>query len=320
MTTTYYAIDFGAGDALKIHGPKGPISVRELKLPRNKPGQGARTDAQRFILLIEALMNGGSFGPPGHVVLESPTIGSSGCEVEDAMELVQRSSQKLFTVTARAVKNYRKDHGMRWAKGARYAKDGAPPPVLLTLEEQRAVHGEDAEIIYAIATEYPERLYEWTGPSLEIERDYTSVRPMDKRGYADPRSDEFIERLPPFEALPPELKDVLGGEIDKKTGQRVGYSRAKSMPFAMATDESFLDQGPVEERRGRWEKIIGLYDRGYPSFYRRATIVWMQTVAKLMTGAERFEEVSREQRKQAWKTTQRQIRTLFHMSMQHQGR
>jgi len=56
-----YAIDFGAGDALAIHGPSGPVSKKSLKLPRVK---GGKTVAQEFILVAEALL-GGCDGDPG---------------------------------------------------------------------------------------------------------------------------------------------------------------------------------------------------------------------------------------------------------------
>jgi len=298
-----FAIDFGAGDALAIHGPAGPVPKRSLSLPRQK---GGKTTAQEFILVAEALM------AHGDIVTESATIGASGCEVGDVIDLLARVKSKLFTLSTRAVKNYRADHGLGWQKGARYAKDGAPPPVTLTLEEQTAVHGQDAEILYRIATETPGRLYQWTGPSVEIARRYTSVRPMDKRGYRDDRAEAFMTRLPPYGELPEELREACGNGRD--------YCRAFVMPFAMATDEPHLDDGPREERKRRWEKVLGLYDRGYPSFYRRATIVWMQKNAKRIAGVTKIGEVDPATRKEAWRVTQRQIRHLFHLMMTHQGR
>ena len=60
-------------------------------------------------------------------------------------------------------------------------------------------------------------------------------------------------------------------------------------------------------------KILGSYDHGYPSFYRRMTNVWMQENAKTMAGVTRFEDVSKPTRKRAWKITQRQLRHLFHL-------
>lgn len=304
-----YAIDFGTGDALAIHGAAGPVSKRELKLPRVK---GGRTKALEFVMVAEALMDGKTV-EAGDIVIESATIGASGCEVADVLDMLARHPERrLFTVSCRAVKNARKDWGLPYRKGGRYAKDG-DAPVLMTLEDQAVVHGEDAEIIYRLATETPNRLYHWTGPSQALVRRHTSVRPMDKRGYRDERAENFIAyRLPLYHTLPEDLRGVLGDGID--------YSRSMVMPFAMATDEPYLDEGPREERRGRYEKIIGLYDRGYPSFYRRATIVWMQENAKALAGVTKMEEVKPETRKQAWKMTQRQIRQFFHLSMAWQGR
>lgn len=321
---TIYGIDFGTGDALAIHGPNGSVSKRELKLSRVK---GGRTPALEFVMVAEALM-----ALDGDIVTESATIGASGCELQDVLELLRNYPDRiLYTISCRAVKNFRKDNNLDWKKGARYAKDGDEPPVEMTLEEQAAVHVEDAEIIYRIATEHPERLYRWTGPSDPAGRCHTSVRPMDKRGYRDDRAEGFMRLLPPYDSLPGELQDILGNGRD--------YSRSVVMPFAMASTEPFLDNGPREDRRRRYEKIIGLYDRGYPSFYRRATINWMQINAKLLAGVTKIEDVDcvvefddegtpiakhndpvHPLRKEAWRITQRQVRQFFHLTMAHQGR
>jgi hypothetical protein len=304
---TIYGVDFGTGDALAIHGPSGPVLKRQLKLSKVK---GGRTPAMEFIMVADALMSGGDDLPPGDIVVESATIGSSGCEVEDIVTLLQEHrSQALYTISNRAVKNYRIDHKLEWRKGARYAKDGAQ---LIEIDTQPAVHIEDAEIIYRIAVEHPERLYRWFGPSKKLERAHTSVRPMDKRGYRDDRAEMLMAMLPPYPTLPDELRDVLGNGKE--------YSRSMVMPFALATQEPHLDDGPKDKRRRRYEKVIGLYDRGYPSFYRRATIVWMQSVAKELAGVSRIAEVPQGLRKQAHKLAQRQIRWFFHLTMQHQGR
>lgn len=307
-----YGVDFGTGDALAIHGPDGAVSKRALKLPKVK---GGRTPAMEFVMVAEALMAGSDDVPAGDIVVESPTIGSSGCEPKDVADLLARvPGRSMFTISARAVKNYRADHpDLGWKKGARYVRDGDPAPAEMTIHEQAAVHVEDAEIIYKIATETPARLYRWLGPSAALDRDHTSVRPMDKHGYRNDRALGLLSLLPKFETLPAELRDVLGDE-------KKGYSGSVAMPFAMASTEPFIDEGPREDRRRRYEKVIGLYDRGYPSFYRRATIVWMQSVAKALAGVTRNAEVSPEIRKQAWKITQRQIRQFFHLTMAHQGR
>lgn len=309
-----YAIDFGAGDALAIYGPNGIVSKELLKLPRSKKGK--KSVAQKFIEICTLLFEGSEGLPPGDIVLENATIGSSGCEVKDMEALIERCPhRKLYTVTTRVVKNYRADHKLGWRKGGRYAKDGGPAPLPIDLEKQTKVHEEDAYIIYIIATEEPHHLRHWTGPSERCPRIHTSVRPMDKREYRDERADEFMTLLPPYDALPEELRHKVG---DKK--KRPDYRRALVMPFAMATTEPYLDEGPIEKRKRRFEKIIGLYERGYPSFYRRATIVWMQEVAKELADVTKIGEVSPELRKEAWKITQRQIRWFYHLAMAHQGR
>lgn len=311
---TIYAIDFGTGDALVIYGPEGVVSKKTLQLRRIK---GGRTPAMELVMVLEALFVGSAEVPAGDVVVESATIGSSGCEVQDVIDLLERFPDRdLYTLSTRAVKNFRADNPDKypWKKGARYAdSDTIITPEQLALYKQVEVHEEDALILYMIATETPHRLYHWTGPSDLCERVHTSVRPMDKRGYRDERSRDFMRRLPRFALLPVELQDVLG----VKGG---GYSASMVMPFAMATTEPYLDEGPVEDRRRRYEKIIGLYDRGYPSFYRRATIVWMQENAKRLANVTKIAEVPAAVRKEAWKLTQRQVRQFFHLTMAHQGR
>jgi len=226
--------------------------------------------------------------------------------------LIKFPDRAIFTISNRAVKNYRADHGLKWKKGARYVRDGEEAPQEMTLEAQAEVHVEDAEIIYRIAVDTPHRLYPWEGPSSSADRVHTSVRPMDKRGYRDERSERFMALLPAYETLPEILRDVLGD------GKK--YSRSTVMPFAMASTEEFIDAGQKENRRQRYEKVIGLYDRGYPSFYRRATINLMQINAKALADVTKIAEVPPAVRKEAWKLTQRQVRHFFHLTMAHQGR
>jgi hypothetical protein len=297
QSTPIYAVDFGTGDAMQIWGSDGLVPKRSLALPRVP---GGKTPRDEFNLLLEALL------ARGDVVVESPTVGASGAEIQDVLDIVGRSNNVLWTVSARAVKNYRRDHNLPWHKGARYAKDGStPPPATLLLHEQRIVHVEDAEIIYRLATETPHRLRRWH-VAEPANRVFTSVRPSDKRGYRDAASDSFMSLLPPFDSLPEDIRDVLG--------VKGTYSRSMIMPFAMALREPFLDNGPPEERRKRFMKILGSYDHGYPSFYRRMTVSWMQENAKLLADVPRMEMVPQEIRKQAWKITQRQIRHLFHLA------
>lgn len=310
-----YFIDFGTGAALAIHGPDGPISKRELSLPRVL---GGRTPAMEFPMVLEALFKGGAFGPGGDVAVESPTIGSSGCEIGHVQDILDRyPERRLLTITARAIKNYRRDHGIPWKKGARYARTLGERLEMMKLLPQVEVHVEDATIGHQICVDHPERMHHWVAPSDGIERIHTSVRPMDKHLYRCERSARYLGMLPPFQELPEDLREALG---NGKVNGNGGYSGAKVMPFAMASEEPHVHNGPREERRRRYEKVIGLYDRGYPSFYRRASIVWMHENAKALAEAEKFEHVTATQRKAAWKTTQRQIRQLFHLTMEHQGR
>jgi hypothetical protein len=301
-----YGVDFGAGSALAIHGPNGPVRKRDLALPRVP---GGKTSADEFRMVLQSLMVGGEKVPPGDVVIESPTIGSSGCEPQDIEKLLDDpdvfiAGTKVFTIPARAVKNYRMTNNLPSCK------------FLGNLEIAKAAsHKEDAEIIYRIALEKPEWMYEYDpahAKEAPIERIHRSVRPMDKRCYRDERAEKFMDLLPPFSDLPSDLQSTFG------TGR--GYSRSLVMPFAMATTEPHLDEGPREDRRRRFEKIIGLYGRGYPSFYRRATIDVMIEVLKQQTGLSRKNDSTAEQRKAAQKESQRQIRKLFHLSMAHQGR
>lgn len=292
-----FAIDFGTGAALQIWGPDGSINKRELKLPRVK---GGKTPRDEFLIPLEVLLS------RGDVVVESPTIGSSGATVEDVLAVVQRSTNTLYTISARAVKNHRADFDLPWRKGQRYAKDGSTPPkVEIELFEQPDVHVEDAEIIYKIATEFPWRLRVWH-IAEPLQRKFTSVRPADKLGYRDPHSNQLMKLLPPFIELPDDIKEVVGVKSD--------YSRALVMPFAQALKEPYLLKALPEERRNRFQKIIGLYDHGYPSHYRRMSVEWMHENMRMIAGVTSVKGVPRDIRKQAWKVTQRQMRHLFHLA------
>jgi len=289
-STPLHAVDFGTGAALAIHGPDGPVSKKSLALPRVA---GGKTPRDEFRLILEALLL------LGDVVVESPTVGSSGCEPDDVREIVSRSDHRLYTLSARCVKNYRMDFGLTNPKSfVKYET--------VSESTQEEAHVLDAEILYLIATNNRERLRLWRDAD-PCERIHTSVRPMDKRGYRDARSDEFMALLPPFASLPGELQAVLAG-------QKGDYSRSMAMPFAMALTEPVIDDGPPEKARRRYEKLLGLYDHGYPSFYRRATVVWMQRNAKAAAGVTKMADVPPPVRKAAWKTTQRQIRMLFHLA------
>ena len=289
------AIDFGTGDALAVFGPEGAIEKRSLNLPRVP---GGKTPRDEFRGLLTALLQ------KDDVVVESTTVGSSGCEVDDVIDIVASSSHKLYTLPSRAVKNYRLDYKIPSPKS--YGKYNTASE-----SSQVEAHILDAEILWRIATESPARLRVWH-ISEPCERVNTSVRPHDKRGYRDEESDRLMALLPDFDTLPDDLKLTLG----VKKGKRTGYSRSLALPFAQALSEPYLQDGPVDmSPRKRFEKIIGLYDHGYPSHYRRMTVSWMQKVAADQLGLTRYarDSVSRADRKAAQKATTLQIRTLFHL-------
>lgn len=289
------AIDFGTGDALAVFGPEGAIEKRSLALPRVK---GGKTPRDEFRGLLMALLE------KDDVVVESTTVGSSGCEVDDVIDIVASSSHRLYTLPSRAVKNYRLDYKIPSPKS--YGKYNTASE-----SSQAEAHVLDAEILYRIATESPTRLRMWHVAD-SCERVSTSVRPHDKRGYRDEESDRLMALLPAFNSLPADLRLTLG--VQK--GKRFEYSRSRVLPFAQALLEPFLTDGPADmSPRKRFEKILGLYDHGYPSHYRRMTISWMQKVAADQLGLPRYarDAVSRTARKVAQKATTRQIRTLFHL-------
>jgi hypothetical protein len=291
MTNTIAAIDFGTGDALAIHGPEGQIAKKSLSLPRVA---GGKTPSHEFPMILEALLHRGY-----DVVVESPTIGSSGAERGDVLAILrEHPGQKLYTLSARAIKNYRMDFDLVNPKS--YAKYET-----ISEENQVDTHKLDAEILYIIATTMPYRLRVWH-QSVPAPRIHASVRPMDKRGYRDERSEAFMALLPPVGLLPDDMRRVLA-----PSGK---YSRSLVMPFAMALTEPYWREQEETDQRKAFLKILGAYDHGYPSFYRRMTITWMQALAKQMAGVTRMQEVPRDIRTQAQRIVQRHLRHLFHMS------
>jgi len=296
------AVDFGTGASLAIYGPEGEISKKSLKLPIVKGGKSPRDE---FRLILIALLD------KDDVVVESATVGSSGCEIDDVIDIVSNSNNTLYTLTTRAVKNYRMDHGIKNPKS--YGKYNTE-----SNSSQEESHALDAEILYIIATKHAERLRKWHAPEPCV-RQFTSVRPYDKRKYRGSVPEQIMSNLPKFNDLPSELQKTLGVYEGSGKNKRMAYSGKIAFPFAMAMNEPFIDDGPPEKARRRFEKLIGLYDHGYPSFYRRATVDWMQKVAKDDAGVSTFKDVTPEQRKVAWKKTQRQIRWLFHLSRSLNG-
>lgn len=264
------ALDFGEGTKLRAHDKAGPI-----ELPKNTRGL---TGDRKFCETLGRLL------AQGDVITESPTVGSSGGPPDMVREVVESSPHKLYLLSARAIKNFLKDH-----------------------ELSKPDDAGCAELIFKIATENPERLRVWryVDDSEKLTRRLTSVRPYDKRDYKDPRVDEWMSKLPPFDTLPQNMQEIFTN--GKK--RSVDYARARVLPFAMALDEN------GHETRAGYERILGLYDHGYPSFYRRKTVDLMQYIAKKQVGTTRFSDVTREQRKEAWKTTRHCIRRLYHLAM-----
>lgn len=288
----FYGVDFGANDALAIHGPDGP--VQPPRLPRVT---GGASTSDKFIRTLPILLE------THDVAIESATVGASGVEPDEVAKITASAAHRLYTVSCRATKNFKKDHGLAWDKGARYTKE-PPDPTLMEIHLQENVHATDAEIIYRIATEYPARLRLWELPTDRLQRLHTSVRPHDKRNYRGDVPDSYMQRFPAFETLPDELQRMLGNGYGTAKAE---YSRAKAMPFAMAMEE------PESVTRNGFEKVIGLHDHGYPSFYRRNTVTLMQAEGKRLANVSRFEEVSPQLRKEAWKTTRRNLRMLWHI-------
>jgi hypothetical protein len=215
------------------------------------------------------------------VVTESATVGSSGCEPEAARAIVENAPHTLWTVSNRAVKN--------WC--------GRTSPL----------DGEAAKFIWQIATKNPAALKRWAfvAPEEKLVRRHRSVRPYDKRQYLDPQVDRWMANLPPFDQLPEHLQQIFTNG-KKRTPD---YSRSRALPFAMA----FEEQGA--ESRDGYEKVIGLYAHGWPCFYRRATVALMQRVAKETTGKSKMADVTKTERKAAWKLTRRCIRELHHLTV-----
>lgn len=267
-----HSMDFGAGNKLVFYGPEGLIKLP--RLPNCPRGTGPRSQAEKFAEKFATIMT------MDDVVTESATIGSSGAEPELIRQVVENSDHKLYTLSGRTVKNYVKTHGL-----------------------DNPTDADCAQILYNVAVTKPDSLQLWRFRTSDdrITRIHTSVRPHDKRDYRGPQVDAWMALLPPFASLPKELQDIFGnGNGD--------YSRAVSLPFAMALTE------PTVHDRNSYEQVIGLYSHGYPSFYRRKTVEVMQDIAKEMVGVTHNDEVSEGQRKEAWRITRRAIRQLYHLS------
>src|SRR5215469_994330 len=90
--------DFGVGNKLQWYGDYGLITPPS-------PPRGL-SFAEKFAWLLSYFLN------IDDVVTESPTVGSSGAESSMIREVVRSSSHQLYTISARAVKNYVKSKGL----------------------------------------------------------------------------------------------------------------------------------------------------------------------------------------------------------------
>ena len=273
------AIDFGDNSpgSLAIHGAQGPVERPKIKFSRDENGEVSNFATAFIGILAWALAQ-------GPVVVESATVGSSGAEPEQVRDLVAQFGNPLWEITTRAVKNHRAD--AKW--------NGV---------ETEKSHIDDARVIYEIATSTPARLKRWTYVPLDsrLHRKYRSVRPHDKREYQGPIPDYFMSLVPPFGTLGASLQVLFG---DK---QQKGYLRAKVMPFAMALEEAGSDT------RAGYERVIGLYEHGYPSFYRRNTIDVFQRHCKHVAGVTSMKDVEPRLRKQEWSRFRRKISRVYHL-------
>lgn len=213
------------------------------------------------------------------VVTESATVGASGVEPELVREVVANAPHTLFTLSGRTVKNFCKDRNCQVESDA-----------------------DAAAILYHVAVTNPDALQVWrfVEPDEKLHRKHTSVRPWDKRKYQGALMDKYMARLPDYNSLPEQAKLIWGDGKD--------YQRSVVMPFLMAHDEDWAGS------REGYERTIGLYGHGYPSFYRRATVVVMQGVAKRIANVRLIAEVTKPQRKQAWKIARLEIRRLYHLT------
>lgn len=218
------------------------------------------------------------------VTIESASIGSCGLEAEVTRDIVDRSPYPLYLLSGRAVKNL---HGKQ-------------------AEDQLA-----ASTIHEISITQPDRLKLWkyVPRDEKLHRKHTSVRPYDKRGYKGKQVDEWMSVLPSAEELPEALKALFVKKLIKS--QR--YEVARTLPFAMAMDE------PSVVDRQSFERVIGLGEHGFPSFYRRATVALMQRVAKAQTGKKLNAEITPADRKAAWKEVRRNLRHLYAVMRDHKS-
>lgn len=234
-----------------------------------------KSEAVKFAMQLEHLLT------KDDVVIESATPGSSGCVVDEVDEIVERSPHRLLTVSGRIVKNVCQERDI---------KDHTDK--------------QSAEIIYEFA-QMPDRVKEYRPGAIKLQRDYTSVRPADKYKYETHEVDEALALLPAIEDLSTEAQTFL--RDNSKTKLR--YNKALVMPFGLALKEKSATS------RKNYEKIIGSYAHGYPSFYRVA----FKDIARKAAQSTQY-DVSWNQslldpshRKDGLKAARRIIRELYHL-------
>lgn len=293
------ALDFGDGKKLCCHSSKGQVAIPPVRKGNNP--------AEKFAHTVDMLLNGDNdlFGlfPGDDIVLESPTIGSSGADPELIRKVVSASERDIWLISARAVKNFKRTH-------AKDLKGDEQREALCEILSEKGVITEDistddelsAAIIYYLATENADRLKRWQfSPQEEkFRRSTRTVRPHDKRLYQGDEPDRVMALLPDFFLLPKDMQEVFG--------DAGSYNRSRTMPFAQALEEE------ISGTRAGYEKVLGLYGHGYPSHYRRATENLRQYIAKKTLGVAHIDDLSRDQHKESLRVTRYYVRRLYHMA------
>lgn len=271
------AIDFGEGAKLKLYGVGNAYSAKDMVnpsfiAPSPKPRGASLAEAFEHVLAwcLEQ----------SDTVVESASIGSSGAEPDHIRDIVAAATYKLYLVSGRCVKNL---------VGA-----GADDDIAV-------------QTIYQIAQD-PRRLRLWVYTPKENKycRQYTSVRPYDKRKYKGPQVDAWFADLCDPTDLSPDAQSLFVKGKRKKQ-----WWKERVMPLAMA-----LNEKDARLSRNNYERVLGLYEHGFPSFYRRLTVALMigkmKELASLRLGRKaKKEDCLPEERKQAWKFVRKCIREFY---------
>lgn len=168
------------------------------------------------------------------VVTESSTIGTTGLIPEMVRDLPRELTQKLWVVSPRAIKNYR----------IQLKANGCTPPA----GSKRKLHLWEASV-HAEQPESRRKRWRYIAPEAKLSRRFRSVRPMDKWDYTTKRakgllalSEGYVPKCAPVK-LSDNLRVVFATALFEKAGNRW---------------------------RTGYERIVGLYDHGFPSYYRNA--------------------------------------------------